>query len=113
MNFALMVAVGMTLSAGRWDGSYDRIGAVSPNNSSVNLQVTSTAIPPYISVECGTNDAYVGNGVGSSTSCSATTCKLIKFSLGEKYYSQLTGKENYVAVYSTGSFTCQVFRGKP
>ncbi len=112
-------------AVGRWDGSYDRVGALSPNNSAVGLQVRNTgAQSPYIAVECGTNNAYIGTGTmlsdggmpaydgGVGNLCGATTCRLIQFSLGEKFYSQLTGTENFVSAYSTSSFTCQVFKAK-
>lgn len=102
----VLLAVSVAASAGPWDASFKRIGQmVSTSPTSANLQVPAAS---YLKVQCDAA-AYVGQGQGSGTSCTATSCQ--KVAAGDVFYVRLLATEDYVAALAvSGTATCQVFR---
>lgn len=95
----LLMGIGTFAVAAGWDGSFRVKSTVAISDGVAQSCVYSQFA--YVKVTCDV-DAYVGNrtdgGSGIGGACTSTTCDWVKFSLGEKYYSQMTGAEYFVSM---------------
>lgn len=107
--FALSAVLGGTaLAAGRWDGSFEPKGTLTaPTTGTNNLQVPAGS---YVKVQCDVA-AYLGQGQGAATACTATTCDRV--AAGERWYAQLMPHEDRVAALGvSATATCTVWRSR-
>ena len=107
------------LAESRWDGSYTRKCHMVMDGGQQLCAVSDGG--PYVKAVCG-KDTAIGATVrqadaGPSNVCyladGGMACDIVRFTLGEKFYSQLTPGQNAIAAYGDGgSDNCDVFEGK-
>lgn len=122
LAFLLSFVAFAALAQGKWDGPYTYRSTFTATSAAAG---TGTLTPnQYVKVACvnidaGTThaDAYVGTSqalpdAGPSVICSATTCELIRFSVGEKFYQYGTPNRTKVsALCAAGGCSCVILQG--
>lgn len=121
LAFTLMFLAGVALAQGRWDSPYTYRSTFTATSAAAG---TGTLTPnQYVKVACvnvdaGTThaDAYVGTSIalpdaGPSVTCSATTCELVRYSIGEKFYQAGSTRTKVSALCAAGGCSCVILQG--